>query len=94
MPVEITRSAEPSAAAGSGLRVSEQGAIAIENEAAYELVAEGTDAATGRLVTLYQVVLPDPQGYVLMQGMVDSTRAATMVPQFRKAAQTFRRTAR
>jgi len=76
------------------LRLSEQGATAIGNEAAYELVAEGTDIATGRLVTLYQVVLPDPQGYVLMQGMVDSTRAATMVPEFRKAAQTFRRTAR
>ena len=77
-----------------GLRVSDQGATAIGNEAAYELVAEGTDVATGRLVTLYQVVLPDPQGYVLMQGIVASTRAATMVPEFRKAAQTFSRTAR
>jgi hypothetical protein len=76
------------------LRVSEQGATTIGHDAAYELVAEGTDIATGRLVTLYQVVLPDPQGYVLMQGMVASTRAATMVPEFRKAAQTFRRTAR
>jgi hypothetical protein len=77
-----------------GVRVSEQGATAIGNEAAYELVAEGTDISTGRPVTLYQVVLPDAQGYVLMQGMVASTRAATMVPEFRKAAQTFRRTAR
>jgi hypothetical protein len=77
-----------------GLRVSEQGTTAIGNEAAYELVAEGTDIATGRAVTLYQVVLPDPQGYVLMQGMVASTRASTMVPEFRKVAQTFRRTAR
>jgi hypothetical protein len=76
-----------------GLRVSDQGATTIGNEAAYELVAEGMDTATGRVVTLYQVVLPDPQGYVLMQGMVASTRAATMVPEFRKAAQTFRRTA-
>lgn len=76
-----------------GVRVSEQGATTIGNEAAYELVAEGRDIATGRIVTLYQVVLPDPQGYVLMQGMVASTRAATMVPEFRKAAQTFRRTA-
>jgi len=36
-----------------GLRVSEQRATAIGNEAAYELVAEGTDVATGRLVTVY-----------------------------------------
>ena len=77
-----------------GLRVSEQGAVAIGNEAAYELVAEGTDAATGRLVTLYQVVLPDPQGYVLMQGLVASTRATMMLPEFRKAANSFRRSAR
>ena len=28
-------------------------------KSAYELVAEGTDIATGRRVTLYQVVLPD-----------------------------------
>lgn len=77
-----------------GVRVSDHGPSAIGDEAAYELIAEGTDIATGRLVTLYQVVLPDPQGYVLMQGMVASSRAATMVPEFRKAAQTFRRTAR
>ena len=77
-----------------GLRLSEQGTTAIGNEAGYELVAQGTDIASGRLVTLYQVVLPDPQGYVIMQGMVASTRAATMVPEFRKAAQTFRRTSR
>lgn len=76
------------------LRVSEQGPTAIGNETAYELIAEGTDIATGRLVTLYQVVLPDPQGYVLMQGLVASTRAALMVPEFRKAAQTFHRTTR
>jgi hypothetical protein len=76
-----------------GVRVSAQRAIAIGNEAAYEIVAEGTDIATGRLVTLYQVVLPDPQGYVLMQGMVASKRAAVIVPEFRKVAQTFRRTA-
>jgi hypothetical protein len=74
------------------LRVSEERAMPIGNEGAYELVAEGTDIATGRLVTLYQVVLPDPQGYVLMQGMVASTRATSVVPEFRKAAQSFRRT--
>ena len=78
----------------TGLRVTEQAATAIGNEGAYELIAEGTDITTRRPVTLYQVVLPDPQGYVLMQGLVVSTRAATIVPEFRKAAQTFRRTVR
>lgn len=76
-----------------GIRVSKQRAIVIGDEAAFELVAEGTDVTTGSLVTLYQVALPDPRGYVLMHGMVVSTRGATMVPEFRKAAHTFRRTA-
>jgi hypothetical protein len=76
------------------LRVSEQTAITIDDQPAYELVAEGTDVATGRAVTVYQVVLPDARGYVLMQGLVASTRASTLVPEFRKAAQTFRRTSR
>jgi hypothetical protein len=75
-----------------GLHVSAQGTTTIGNEAAYEIVAAGTHIGTGRVVTLYQVVLPDPQGYVLMQGMVASTRAAALVPEFRKVAQTFRRT--
>jgi hypothetical protein len=73
--------------------VSEQRAKTIGNEAAHELVAEGTDIATGRLVTLFQNRAGDSQGYVLMQGMA-STRATTMVPEFRTAAQTFRKTAR
>ena len=76
------------------LKILEQGATTIGNGAGYELVAAGTDVASGRPVTLYQVVLPDSQGYVLMQGMVASTRAATMVPEFRTAARTFRRTSR
>jgi hypothetical protein len=76
------------------LRVSDQGTITIAGETGYQLVASGTDITTGRLVTLYQVVLRDPHGYVLMQGMVASTRAAALLPEFRKAAQTFRRTAR
>jgi hypothetical protein len=78
----------------TGLKVYEQRPTSIGNEAGYELLAEGKDARTGRLVTLYQVVLPDPQGYVLMQGMVASTRAEALVPEFYKVAQSFRRTGR
>jgi hypothetical protein len=76
------------------VRVSQQSAITIDDQPAYEVVAEGTDVATGRAVTVYQVVLPDARGYVLMQGLVASTRASTLVPEFRKAAETFRRTSR
>lgn len=76
------------------LRIRQEGPATIDGVAGYELVAEGTDSATGRSVTLYQVVVPDGLGYVLMQGLVASARAATMVPEFRRVAQTFSRTAR
>ena len=77
-----------------GLKIYEQRAITIGGEAAYELLAEGTDIGSGRRVTLYQVVLPDPQGYVLMQGIVATSRAPTAVPEFSKVAYSFLRVAR
>ena len=73
------------------LRVLEERPTTIGGETAYELIADGKDAATGRPVTLYQVVLPDRDGYVLMQGMVASPRATELVPEFRKVAQTYRK---
>jgi hypothetical protein len=73
------------------LRVLEERPTTIGGETAYELIADGKDAATGRPVTLYQVVLPDRGGYVLMQGMVASARAPELVPEFRKVAQTYRK---
>ena len=73
------------------LRVLEERPTTIGGETAYELIADGKDAATGRPVTLYQVVLPDRDGYVLMQGMVASPRASELVPEFRKVAQTDRK---
>lgn len=76
------------------LRISQEGARTIDGIAAHELVAEGTDVSTGRVVTLYQIVLPDNGGYVLMQGMVASTRAAVLLPEFRRVADTFQRIAR
>jgi hypothetical protein len=77
-----------------GLRIMQEGPTTIDGIAGYELVAEGKDSATGRGVILYQVVLPDGVGYVLMQGLVASARAVSMVPEFRNVAQTFSRTVR
>ena len=48
------------------------------------------DTKTGRIVTLYQVVMPERDGYVVMQGLVASSRAAVMLPEFRRVAATFR----
>ncbi|MBA2303832.1 MAG: hypothetical protein H0W08_14530 [Acidobacteria bacterium] len=73
-----------------GVRILEGGVTTIAGASAYELVAEGTDTKTGRIVTLYQVVMPERDGYVVMQGLVASSRAAVMLPEFRRVAATFR----
>jgi hypothetical protein len=76
------------------IRVSRQASVTIAGTLAHELIAEGTDTSTGRAVTLYQVLLPESGGYVLMQGLVASPRATAMIPEFRRAAQSFSRVAR
>ncbi|CAN5874643.1 hypothetical protein BH18ACI5_BH18ACI5_22510 [soil metagenome] len=77
-----------------GIRITRGSSMMLDGTAAYELVAEGTDTATGKAVTLYQVVMPDAGGYLLMQGLVSASRSTIMVPEFRRAAATFRRITR
>ena len=74
-----------------GLRISQRASITIDGASGHELVAEGSDVKTGRAVTLYQVMAPEGDGYVLIQGLVASSRAAVMVPEFRQVAQSYRR---
>jgi hypothetical protein len=78
----------------TAIQVAQEGATTIDGIAGYEILAEAKDVASGRGVSLYQVILPVNDGYVLMQGLVAPSRAAMMMPEFRKVAETFRRTAR
>jgi hypothetical protein len=76
------------------IRIAPHGSVTIDGTVAHELIAEGTDQPTGRAVTLYQVLLPEDGGYVLMQGLVASSRGAALIPEFRAVAQSFRRLSR
>jgi hypothetical protein len=76
------------------LRISQEKAITIDGLPGHEIVAEGTDINTGRVVTVYQVMLRDNDGYVLMQGFVASSRGAALVPEFRRVAESFKRSGR
>ena len=67
-----------------GITISQGRSTTVDGNAAYELVANGTDIATEGPVTLYQVISPVNGGYFLAQGMVTSTRANALVPEFRK----------
>ena len=72
------------------IRIVRGAATTIASISGYELIAEGTDIASGRAVTVYQIVLPDAGGYVLMQGLVATPRARLMIPEFRRVAETYR----
>ena len=73
------------------LRIVQGAATTVDGVAGHELIAEGIDSKTGKAVTLYQVIVPDSSGYVLMQGMVSATRAEVMIPEFRRVVSTFRK---
>lgn len=78
----------------TAVRVVQEGPTTIDGASGYEIVADAKDVSNGRSVSVYQVVLPVGDGYVLMQGLVAPARATVMVPEFRRVAQTFRRTTR
>lgn len=50
--------------------------------------AEGNDEAVP--VTIYQVVLFDPSGYCMIQGITPSAKKVTYLPAFRKIAESFK----
>jgi hypothetical protein len=57
---------------------------------AYELEADASDARSGRAMRLYQVIIPDETGYVVLQGLVRADRASEIVPEFKALTATFR----
>ena len=60
---------------------------------AYELEADATDARSGRAMRLYQVLIPDDDGYFILQGLCLADRAQAIVPEFRALTASFRRIA-
>jgi hypothetical protein len=58
---------------------------------AYEIVADGTDARSGKPIKMYQVLASNGSGYFLIQGFVLAERASEMVEEFRRVTATFRR---
>lgn len=58
---------------------------------AYEIVADGTDAKSGKPIKVYQVLASNGSGYFLIQGIVLAERATEMLEEFRRVTATFRR---
>ncbi len=66
--------------------------VTIDGLPGFELEASAKDAGTGAPTILYQVMLFDDNGYVLMQGMVATSQAGEYPKVFRAMARSFRRT--
>jgi hypothetical protein len=73
----------------SGVQIVEGRERAIGGLPGYEIFASATDTVTGRVLTLYQMLLQDDESYVLMQGIVVEPRAGVMVPEFQRVAASF-----
>lgn len=65
--------------------------VTINGLPGYESEATGRDEKTGTQIALYQVMLFDSQGYILMQGLVGQNGARTYLPEFKQAAHSFAR---
>jgi hypothetical protein len=67
-------------------------ALKVDGRAAYELLADAKDDKSGAAIRLYQVVAPEPGGYLIAQGLIVSARAPEMLPEFRRITASYRRT--
>lgn len=75
-----------------GVRVRSGASVLIDSLAGYEVVAEGSDAKSGRPVGVYQLMLREGKTYYIAQGFVTKTRLQEMLPVFRQVTGSFRRT--
>lgn len=65
--------------------------ITLGGLAAWELLADAKDVKSGAAIRLYQVIIPDGDGYFIVQGLVSADRADAVLPEFRKVTESFRK---
>jgi hypothetical protein len=71
--------------------VAPHSALMVDALPGYESIATGTDSASGAAMTAYQVMLFADDHYFIIQGLVGRDQASVYLPQFKRAARTFRR---
>jgi hypothetical protein len=65
-------------------------AVQVAGLDAYELEADASEVRSGKAMRLYQVIIPDETGYVILQGLVRADRASEIVPEFKTLTASFR----
>jgi len=75
----------------AGVTVTSHAPLKVDGLSGYETVANATDAASGTPLPVYQTMLFDGGGYILMQGLVGAAQGGAYVPEFKKAARSLKR---
>jgi hypothetical protein len=73
------------------LKIGSVQPVSIGGLSGYEIIANATDMANDRPVTVYQVMLFEAQTYYIIQGLVDNSSKAEYLPEFQKIATSFRK---
>lgn len=68
------------------------GPVTIDGTAAYEVFADAVETQSSTAQRVYQVIIPDGDHYVIVQGMVGADRAADWIPHFQAVGRSLRRT--
>jgi hypothetical protein len=66
--------------------------ITIDGAAGWELFADAVYTESATPLKVYQVVIPEGDHYILIQGLVGADQAAEFIPEFQAIARTLRRT--
>ena len=67
-------------------------AVTIDGAAAYEVFADAVETESSTAQRIYQVIIPDGDNYVIIQGMVGADGAADWIPYFQTVTRGLRRT--
>lgn len=71
------------------ISVQQSTPVMIGHLSGYTTLAEGKDEGAATPVTIYQVLLFDPSGYCIIQGVTPSTKKEKYLPIFEKIAKSF-----
>lgn len=75
------------------IRNFDGGPIEVRGREGYELLADARDLKSRLQLRVYQAIVPDGGGYLMVNGVVGAASAARLVPEFRLITQSLRTTA-
>jgi hypothetical protein len=75
----------------SGVEIEQSTKVIVDKLNGYEIVAKANDVESGEPMVIYQVILFEPQGYYIMQGLISTKQRQSFLPLFKQMALSFKR---